>query len=1793
MYRKYFFPILLLVTILICAVNAEEMVVNEQITGPERTWNNGVRLGMPGLANILKHSGKSDFAHFEDYLPFGENKLVIPLKHDVLYGGKVYRHLTVASGGRIFLGDYGKYVLPEDGSDGSYPYVKAVNNDFVPVVNTSVIPVRWRMFSDHGDIFTVVEFGPFNVVGHNDNLLCQVSFYDDGEIQVQHWNLDRSIYHVLNFGSYSSLVEGSYMKSPYVYNGGKRIALNENDFLEAYSMHVIKIFEYGNIREGWIAKPFNSNDPMFKLTDEGNYKKRYIDVDLGMDPYSGGVIAYDHARENPVVGSFQKFNFQVSPSSGPEEEPVYLWYFNENTTNYASKTDEAGYPYIVNTNKILSDKARPLGATENCISNGIALCAYLYSWIPLKNPSDIVDTVIAPAIKLQVVHKLNDQNYKGRKIRIRSISFQPMQPRAFQFRPADVHEIKYESKSKDSNADKENVGYLEIAGSKAPLKIADGTDIEARIKLPPGYEVAQIEINGYLGYDDSKKNPFIGGVGMSLDEDPLTMGNHPYVPLRGFYIEKLATQNEMLVRFPLMSDVTISVTYRKCSEKKLSPVVPSYVKNEVYLDPSNNTKTLETYSVKNGFGQVVQTQTALNNGLYSVSAEYLDDADNIQYAPKSYVVKKSTYSFENMYCYDCVRKSAAYYDGQTNVSKERVDSYGFPYTERNYHYGENLALVGEIAGMGEASFELGNNPVRTWKLPLRTKASTEFFDVKQIKDDFSNNPDEVGNVFNAYYQDRLNALTDEELSVDGAASYPYELTISLSMDGVFTQSISDVAGNIVATWMTHDGEILITRNEYDDETSQLIKSYVEGRSGFETTYTYDYAGRLVVTDSPDRGRSETKYDSKNRIRFTRDARQIANSNKDYFNIFIYDEKDRLVKTGEVRGQCNGCSFNTPDKDVPENSIYLLSETIYGVPTVDMLTGKSGLLSNVLATDIINSIEGVGRNDVGATIAYDGNGNVNTIKMASYDRLERITKKWIVNLVDNGTPTIKISYTYSKSGLIASTDISEWNESLGAWSTISKREMEYAASDRFNHLEKIYEKNLNNNVKKLLALYKYNDVGTLEKTTYYDKGQEVLTKVVDVDIYGRTTNVAYKDNKGDNLYSEKLEYKAPLISRLSSIQHSWADNTAQKKVANESFDYDDLGRLTTFTTDISEMTGGQYSYDILGRLTAKSEAGSSIAYGYVDGSYRPVSLSVNNAPVSRALEYDASGNLWLDGNNKVAYKINALGLPERVARYNGYLPADLSYDDFMDDKDYEGEGGNGGPGGEWATVGFKYDDGGNRIFERSVTRGAFEYGRLTVPGVGVFERERNTAYDLKRMDLVDGGFRLGLNGDALFPLSDAQGNVRGYVSHSGWMGMHAYYPFGSVYDIHNDAGEDKRRWQSKEFDGEHGKYYFGARYYDPFLGLWLSPDPAGQFANPYTYGGDPLNYIDPTGMWSFGLGLVFGWDSERGWHVGFGIAADLTNGEGEGFGGFNLSYTWHDDGSNSFNIGSNAGFWFAYVNLNAGLSYSYNTYSGSVLSASGGVCFGVKGAACAGVEAGGSLYWDRSGDFMGGTAFAGAYAEAAGGLARISGGYELGLFGMEGRGVYAGGTVAGLHGEWSHRDGTSWGFEERVYYGSTDEGNKLAADGKHREVSRMLWLPSLGSLGRLKFGGSYDETNKHMQQYQKEYLLKLAEDAGDSEFHDFLKNAYGNGTALSSENFETVRKWLPSLGLVETLRPSLGWLPFGNKYEKYTFRRSGAWWEYGNVEFKLYPGCKAVSSFNSLNNWIDHFFIDGIGYIMSN
>jgi RHS repeat-associated protein len=59
-----------------------------------------------------------------------------------------------------------------------------------------------------------------------------------------------------------------------------------------------------------------------------------------------------------------------------------------------------------------------------------------------------------------------------------------------------------------------------------------------------------------------------------------------------------------------------------------------------------------------------------------------------------------------------------------------------------------------------------------------------------------------------------------------------------------------------------------------------------------------------------------------------------------------------------------------------------------------------------------------------------------------------------------------------------------------------------------------------------------------------------------------------------------------------------------------------------------------------------------------------------------------------------------------------------------------------------------------------------------------------------------------------------------------------------------------RYSGKERDNSTGLYYYGARYYAPWLGRWLKPDPAGTVdgMNLYAFvGGNPVMFVDHSGM----------------------------------------------------------------------------------------------------------------------------------------------------------------------------------------------------------------------------------------------------------------------------------------------------------------------------------------------------------
>ena len=80
----------------------------------------------------------------------------------------------------------------------------------------------------------------------------------------------------------------------------------------------------------------------------------------------------------------------------------------------------------------------------------------------------------------------------------------------------------------------------------------------------------------------------------------------------------------------------------------------------------------------------------------------------------------------------------------------------------------------------------------------------------------------------------------------------------------------------------------------------------------------------------------------------------------------------------------------------------------------------------------------------------------------------------------------------------------------------------------------------------------------------------------------------------------------------------------------------------------------------------------------------------------------------------------------------------------------------------------------------------------------------------------------------------------------------YVPFGEVFiEERNNTWNTSYLFNAKEFDEETDMYYYGARYYEPRLSLWMSTDPMQEkYPNitSYCYTFDnPIKYIDPQGL----------------------------------------------------------------------------------------------------------------------------------------------------------------------------------------------------------------------------------------------------------------------------------------------------------------------------------------------------------
>ncbi|WP_098010305.1 LamG-like jellyroll fold domain-containing protein [Streptomyces sp. sk226] len=310
--------------------------------------------------------------------------------------------------------------------------------------------------------------------------------------------------------------------------------------------------------------------------------------------------------------------------------------------------------------------------------------------------------------------------------------------------------------------------------------------------------------------------------------------------------------------------------------------------------------------------------------------------------------------------------------------------------------------------------------------------------------------------------------------------------------------------------------------------------------------------------------------------------------------------------------------------------------------------------------------------------------------------------------------------------------------------------------------------------------------------------------------------------------------------------------------SRSFAYDALGRLDTDT--ITGSTGGaiasaDYGYDADDHLTSKKTTGIAKAgentYGYDDAGRLTSWTSDGETTEYR---WDKSGNRTGDGEKTAAYDERNRLLSDGdytyshtargtlATRTSSGLTEEFTFDAF-DRLTKAGESG----------TAYTYD-----ALDRVATRNGAEFSYAGFAPDPV--KDNNSTYGRGASDellsVAEG------TGDARLTVTDKHGDVVGDLSATDGAatrltGSAAFDPFGQ----RSEAGAQEpgtvgnAGFQGDWTDPDTGQVNMGARWYDPATGVFDSRDSytyasgASILANRYTYGaGAPLDYSDPDGNW---------------------------------------------------------------------------------------------------------------------------------------------------------------------------------------------------------------------------------------------------------------------------------------------------------------------------------------------------------
>ncbi len=691
----------------------------------------------------------------------------------------------------------------------------------------------------------------------------------------------------------------------------------------------------------------------------------------------------------------------------------------------------------------------------------------------------------------------------------------------------------------------------------------------------------------------------------------------------------------------------------------------------------------------------------------------------------------------------------------------------------------------------------------------------------------------------AHVKENATSTIDEYAYVDGLGRTRQTLTIGEGSNKIVTRAYYDNMGRNYRT----EGPYFSTAIQYGASPSEADYPWQEttfdyrGRptavespnSDYGTvTAQFAYNGLVTTATDPDGSQIETLKDYLGR---TKQITEYINSTPQN-TYYTYNAAGDLLTVTDHLGNANSISYNSLGQKTAMTDPDMGSYSYTYDPNGNLLTQTDAKSQIITYTyDALNRVltKSYSTSDPTVTYTYDnlsitnGRGRLYSVNntnscttVLAYDTMGRVTNSR--RTITGDATNYDTQNTYDLAGKTTQITYPDgYQVSYSYYPGTGLLQTVQGVSD-----SRVYA--YYSNYKPSGAVGQVSHVNGTTDYRYYDPFTMRITSI-------RTTSVL-----GDLQY---WSYGYTPAGDIEEIHNIVTDVTYD-------YTYDELHRLLSETSD-GAYPAINYTYNAIGNIMSKTYGANSYAYTY-DTTRKHAVANINFNGNDYAYTYDGNGNMTAGPDFT-----DPTQTATRAISYNAdNLPTNIVWTKAAT-----------------VTSAFTYDGSGTRV-KKTIQGGS------TTWYIGSHYEKKDSTYTKY---IFAGGTRIAKVTTSGYHIlhSDHLGSSTVISDSSGAIAESTEYnPFGTTRS-HSGATLTNYKYTDQELDPETGLYNYGARYYDPMIGRFISPDPIvqapfnPQSLNRYSYCiNSPLMYVDPSGYFLSGLRSFCG----DLWHGACDFVGDL-------------------------------------------------------------------------------------------------------------------------------------------------------------------------------------------------------------------------------------------------------------------------------------------------------------------------------